>query len=501
MITVNNVELRNLQEQVLKNKQDIAKHYDLDRVMADFGIKVVGKFDYASELPDPATYVGDYGNTYAVGTQAPYNFYIWTRADANAGQPEDYWFPYGELSIVGPTGPQGNPGPRGPAGVSPKIYTGNSPQPSADGDLYINTTNGNLYQTTSGALVLVGNIMGPAGAQGKQGIQGKQGVQGPAGAPGPRGDVGGLVNLVGIVNNSDALPNPTTINNVTYAYLVGTEKPYTLYVQVGETPATSTWMNMGPLNTATLVEVEGEFQNLWNADTKVDKADPEELDTVSVYGVNPEIGDVVIPVSTEADQNTIARRTGSGTIEVATPTGGTEAVNKAYADTAYAPRTPAGGLNNKVWLASANSGSWWPVSQSGQNISNGTIATYVTNTTSVSDPSHVLISGYPYKNNHVATKAYVDSKVSSSGGVQYAQYELRAIWYVEEDDAEDELVFVKYTLEGLSDQPDQYVGIVDADYGRYLLKRAYWSGEIYIEDLDTGTGQYIKDWYTQISEY
>ena len=500
MITVNNVELRNLQEQVLKNKQDIAKHYDLDRVMADFGIKVVGKIDYISDLPDPATYVGDYGSTYVVGTQYPYSFWIWTRANVNAGQPEDYWLDYGQLSIVGPTGPQGNPGPRGPAGVSPKIYTGNSPQASANGDLYINTTNGNLYQTISGSIVLVGNIMGPAGAQGKQGDQGKQGIQGPPGTPGPRGDVGGLVNIAGIVNSSDQLPLPSTIGNVTYAYLVGTSAPYALWVQVGETPETSVWMNMGPLNVATMVEVEGEFQNIWNADTKVDKVDPEELDTISVYGVNPEIGDVVIPASTTADQNTIAQRNERGSLNVASPQYSSEAVNKYYGDQNYAPRTPAGGTNNRVWLASSTAGSWWPVATDGKNISSGTIATYTATSTNIT-PNYVLLSATPVYSNHVATKGYVDSKLSSGGGVQYAQYELRAPWYNEEADAEDELVFVKYTLEGLSYQPDQYVGIVDADYGRYLLKRAYWGGEIYIEDLDTGTGQYVKDWYAQESEY
>lgn len=491
MITVNNVELRNLQEQVLKNKQDIAQHYNLDRVMADFGIKVVGKVERASELPDPATYVGDYGNTYAVGTEAPYDFYIWTRADVNSGHDTPYWFNYGALSIIGATGPQGTPGPRGATGRTPAIYSGNSPQATENGDLYINTTNGNLYQTVNGKLVLLTNIMGPTGPQGKVGPQGQRGVQGPQGPAGEKGDPGAFIQIVAIVENTSQLP---AITNMSFGALVGPTR--LLYVPVGETTSSAVWTNLGPINVATMVNVNGQFVGEWNADTKVDKADPEDLDTISVYGVNPEVGDIVIPVSTETDQNTLALRNGFGAIEVAAPVAGTEAVNKDYGDAHYAPKTPTGGTHNRVWLASANAGSWWPVSQNGQNISNGTIATYVTNTTSVSNPAHVLISGTPYRGNHVATKDYVDNAVSSGGGSMSAgYYDLFAPWYVEEADAEDELVFEMYNFEELAYEAAQFVGLVDTNYNRYVIKRYYpATDELYIEDLDTSEGQYTKDY-------
>lgn len=491
MITINNVELRNLQEQVLKNKQDIAQHYNLDRVMADFGIKVVGKVERASGLPDPTTYVGDYGSTYAVGTQAPYDFYIWTRADANSGHDTPYWFNYGALSIIGATGPQGTPGPRGETGRTPAIYSGNSPQATEDGDLYINTTNGNLYQTVNGKLVLLTNIMGPTGAQGKVGPQGPQGIQGPKGIQGEKGDPGAFIQIVAVVENTSQLP---PITNMSFGALVGPTR--LLYIPVGETTSSAVWTNLGPINVATMVNVNGEFVGEWDADTKVDKADPEELDSISVYGVNPEVGDVVIPTSQEADQNTIAVRNGHGSLFVAAPQAAGEAVNKEYADGAYAPAKPAGGTNNKVWLASHASGSWWPVSSSGTNISNGAIATYTTNTTNVSNPAHVLISGYPYRGNHVATKEYVDNAVSSGGGGDEGRYyNLYAPWYIEEDDAEDELLFEKFNIEVLGYEPAQFVGLVDSIYNRYLLKRYYpGSDEVYIEDLDTAEGQYIKDY-------
>lgn len=490
MITVNNVELRNLQEQVLKNKQDIAQHYNLDRVMADFGIKVVGKVERASELPDPTTYVGDYGSTYAVGTQAPYDFYIWTRADVNSGHDAPYWFNYGALSIIGATGPQGTPGPKGDTGRAPKIYAGNSPQATENGDLYINTTNGNLYQTTGGKLVLLTNIMGPTGPQGKVGPQGIQGIQGPKGIQGEKGDPGAFIQIVAIVENTSQLP---PITNMSFGALVGPTR--LLYIPVGETTSTAVWTNLGPINVATMVNVNGQFVGEWNADTKVDKMDPEDLDGTYVYTATTD-GDSSLPADIEASQNSVAVRNGHGSLLVAAPTAAGEAVNKDYADTAYAPRTPAGGLNNKVWLASANSGSWWPVSQSGQNISNGTIATYVTNTTNVSDPAHVLISGYPYRGNHVATKDYVDNAVSSGGGSMSAgYYDLLVPWYIEEADAEDELVFEMYNIEELAYEAAQFVGLVDINNNRYVVKRYYpASDELYIEDLDTGEGQYTKDY-------
>lgn len=99
---LNGLTLRNLEEQVQKNKEDIAAHYNVDRVLADFGIKVVGQVSSEADLPDPSTYTGDYGDAYAVGEQEPYTFYIWTRADVDAGHPDDYWFNIGQLAIVGP---------------------------------------------------------------------------------------------------------------------------------------------------------------------------------------------------------------------------------------------------------------------------------------------------------------------------------------------------------------------------------------------------------------
>ena len=245
--------LLNLQEQVQKNKEDIANHYNIDRVLANFGIKVIGQVSTEAQLPLP--YNGDYGDAYAVGTSEPYDFYIWTRADANSGHPDDYWFNVGGLTIVGPQGPKGEQGPQGPQGVpGPQDPTG---------------------------------VQGPQGPQGPQGIQGLTGPQGPQGPKGDTGDVGGFININGILANANQLPTPASLNNLTIAYLVGSSTPYDLYVQVGSTSATATWNNAGPFNAATLVFENGKAQNTWNADTKLNVQSPAG-GLLSVYVVNPD---------------------------------------------------------------------------------------------------------------------------------------------------------------------------------------------------------------------
>ena len=118
IVTQNNEELRNLQEQVLKNKEDIARHYEIDRTLANLGIEIVGQVETPEDLPNPATYTGSFGDTYAVGNKAEvdegtarYMYYVYTRPDINADQPFNYWLNVGSISIVGPQGPEGPVGP------------------------------------------------------------------------------------------------------------------------------------------------------------------------------------------------------------------------------------------------------------------------------------------------------------------------------------------------------------------------------------------------------
>ena len=286
MLEIDGKQYRNLEEQVLKNKQDIANHYAVDRALSNFGIKIVGRANTVEELPVADTYAGNYGDAYAVGTSAPFTFYIFTRPDPNAGEPNNYWLDVGQLSIVGPQGIPGPQGPQGPAGTSNKWYTETLPSNPKVGDMAL-LANGNVYQYQSnGQWQLIQNIMGPQGTIGPRGPQGIPGPQGLTGQQGQRGDTGGLVNIAGILSNESQLPTPEELNNPTIAYLVGASAPYNLYIQIGETPATALWTNVGPLNVATMVTVGGEYQNTWSADSKLDRKQAPNQYTPYVYAEN-----------------------------------------------------------------------------------------------------------------------------------------------------------------------------------------------------------------------
>lgn len=210
MLTIGNEEFRNLEEQVEKNKDDILFILEQEGVLNQFGIKVVGQIDTAASLPAPAVYAGDYGDAYAVGTQTPYDLYIWTRA--NGTHPNDYWFNIGKFPVPGPAGKDGATGPQGPRGLTgPQGIQG---KPGKDG------------------------------AQGNPGATGPQGIQGIQGPMGPQGPAGQSFQIAGIIANTSLLPTPTeSIRN--QAYLVGAASPYELYVITGN--GDLYWSNAGQI--------------------------------------------------------------------------------------------------------------------------------------------------------------------------------------------------------------------------------------------------------------
>ena len=344
MIKVGDNYYRNLEEQVQKNKEDIARHYNTDRVLAEFGIRVIGRVDYTSDLPDPVLYPGNYGDAYAVNPAPPYDFYIFTRPDPNAGYDTNYWFNIGQLAIVGPQGLPGEQGPVGPEGKSTKWYIFNNvpvySEEFNNGDMGLvnGVANfGDIYQfartsDSTGFWARVGNIRGPQGIQGPQGPMGPAGPQGDVGPQGPTGDVGGFINIAGMLENEEQLPTPASLDNLTYAYLVhhtgGTDQAndhYDLYIQVGDTSDTALWENVGPFNAATLVTVGGSGQNVWDADSKVSVGNPTfsspSTPSAYVYGtINPDVllgshapvlSDGMIPASYLTDAKTIVMRDGA----------------------------------------------------------------------------------------------------------------------------------------------------------------------------------------------
>lgn len=121
---------------------------------------------------EPDATLGTAGNGYIDYTTAE----LWIKSSAGW----TYLGVLGGAGRSGPPGPQGEQGPQGPQGPAgadgadgndwrvgsgaPSLLAGD-----AEGDMYLDTASGDVYQVQSGAWVLVANITGPAGADGADG--------------------------------------------------------------------------------------------------------------------------------------------------------------------------------------------------------------------------------------------------------------------------------------------------------------------------------------------
>lgn len=236
-----------MQEQVLKNAQDIFDYRTGAQVLNQFGIKVIGKVDTPEQLPDPTTFtIEDIGNAYAVGTETPYDLYIITRPFEN--QEELQWFGIGQFPVPGPQGEQGIQGVQGDTGPRGSKWYVSAAQPTGDvksGDVWLNPGTGLVKYLIGTNWTTQGSIMGPQGVQGEKGETGATGNTGPQGPKGDKGDTGGIINLVGRVDNAAGLPS---VDAVGYndAYAVGTTIPYDIYTIITE--PSRQWLNIGSLN-------------------------------------------------------------------------------------------------------------------------------------------------------------------------------------------------------------------------------------------------------------
>lgn len=220
MLKFGNKEFRNLQEQVEKNKNDILNIKGGTQVLDEFGIKVVGEVDTLDDLPTVDEYKTahadwEYGDAYAVGTEAPYSLYILTRAGDEVSV--DHWFDIGEFPAPGPKGDTGARGEVGPQGVQGN--TGPAGQDAGFG--VVSASAIDLAQGASATATVtksgpntatnltftfgIPQGTGPQGPQGPKGdaftyddftpeqleaLTGPQGPQGPTGATGPQGPKG-----------------------------------------------------------------------------------------------------------------------------------------------------------------------------------------------------------------------------------------------------------------------------------------------------------------------
>ena len=243
MLTIDNKIYRNLQEQVEANKLSIQVILDEKGVLNQFGVRVIGKVDYVRELPEQDNPVHlEYGDAYAVGTETPYNLFIWTREMSTTVG--DFWFDIGKFpqpsTVPGPQGPQGQ---AGKDGENSKWYISLSvPSFTAvNNDMCLNVNNGDVYTYEDG-WVKKGNIKGPQGIQGPKGNDST--VPGPQGPQGPKGDPGANTTwyLLGELTSTSQLPNPATVRRDA-AYLVKVGETNHIYAIAGTD--TLTWVDVG----------------------------------------------------------------------------------------------------------------------------------------------------------------------------------------------------------------------------------------------------------------
>ena len=331
MYTIDDRQFLTYIEKIEENAKNIARHYAYDRVLADFGIKVVGKYNSYEELiadyPAENPYDGDYGDAFAIGAAAPYTFYIWTRPMEGESD-VDFWFNMGQLAIQGEQGEQG---------VSiTRIERGD------DYGLKFTLSNGEVINTKS-----VRGLTGPKGERGEPGPIGPAGKTGPAGARGEQGPQG-IQGKPGAFNIKDTLYSVSDLYSIDIsklspgdAYLVANGASYDLWLVVGEDPALE-WVNTGQVGVGTTITVNGQAQNNWEANTKLDKITSG--GSYRLYGVDSSGSQTMPGYSQGVAATTIVQRNAAGQIQVPnTPTADHHAASKQYVDNAVAANAGGGG--------------------------------------------------------------------------------------------------------------------------------------------------------------
>lgn len=303
--------LRNLQEQVLKNKEDIEKHYNQTRTLELFDVRVIGVLD---EWVEPEGQTFTYGDAYFVGTEVPYSLYIFTRADSI--HPNDYWLEIKDLIVEGP---EGRPLTfddltdaqkeelRGEPGVSPKWFVVDrimGVSGPKEGDMLLQGSTGNVFQYENGNFTLKTNIKGKDGrgiywmrinSKGELLVEFDNGTSTNlgkvVGSPGRDGAPGrdGITTVVNIIAE---LPEGS---NIGATYDPANQEPNSAVIM----PVDGTnhifivvdgiWTDAGPFSGGSSVYAGGQFQTTFNADTKLDKKGSADLPMTgrgAVYGID-----------------------------------------------------------------------------------------------------------------------------------------------------------------------------------------------------------------------
>ena len=153
----------------------------------------------------------------------------------------------GERGLTGPQGPQGIAGPKGEQGeqglvgpVGPQGMKGDRGEPGPQGPI------GNTGEQGPKGDIGPQGPEGPQGLRGEIGPKGDPGVEGPQGPEGPRGQD---FNIAGTVDRPTNLPDPATVTNDNYAYLVSNDNdgnPYEVDHLFLVYTGGNSWNDLGP---------------------------------------------------------------------------------------------------------------------------------------------------------------------------------------------------------------------------------------------------------------
>ena len=149
-----NLVKRNLEQQVLKNQDDIEALKQLGMP----GVKVTAVADDIEDITEPIE-----GAFYLIKNGSTYDLYVYTA--------DEEFFDLGEFPKPGPQGLTGNPGPQGIQGVSTRWYSGiRFPTVNIkDGDMFLNTSSYEVYIRSGNLWIPQTNIKGAAGRDGLNG--------------------------------------------------------------------------------------------------------------------------------------------------------------------------------------------------------------------------------------------------------------------------------------------------------------------------------------------
>lgn len=398
------------------NKEKIIEHYARDRVLADFGIRIIGVVSYTSEIPGyiDGTYHGQqFGDAYLISTvgslMPPWDTLVWTRRSQESAVQDGAWIDLGSLAIPGPQGIQGEPGIQGPPGPASQWYAGGDTLPSGDfteGDMAI-LADGSVYRYDGQEWRRVTNVRGPQGLRGLAGPPGPQGNPGEQGPPGPVGHPASAIRILGSLVSVDYLPDPSSLSQAdgvpAYLIVVGTEtRLYYIQGAVGE----ESWGYIPFTGQGTIVTTDGIALSTWDTNTKVDKTNS----TYKIYGTDENGTQTTFAWGFSASSNQFVRRTAGGNIIVPeATTADNYATSKKYVDDLAATKVTITDSKNQLYGTDAKG------AQNRNTYSSGAVAyTIMYRYTD----GRVQV-GTPVLDVDAATKKYVDDAVASVGGGDY----------------------------------------------------------------------------------